>query len=110
MAPGSSAVYFWYQPRKRGWEFGRHSLSNRFVRFGEQSLKTFWESDSDACGSGFLSVAMTEQQKAEAKELYQVLFLVLQDPDALKTLLFDKITKKKVRSMFVWEKMAPRFS
>ena len=56
------------------------------------------ESDFDAYGSGFLSVALTEEQEAEAKELYRVLFLVLQDPDALKTFSFDKITKKKVRS------------
>jgi len=45
------------------------------------------ESDFDAYGSGFLSVALTEEQEA----------VVLQDPDALKTLSFDKITKKKVR-------------
>jgi len=55
------------------------------------------ESDFDACGSGFLSVALTEEQEGEAKELYRVLFLVLQDPDALKTLSFDKITNEKVR-------------
>jgi len=60
-------------------------------------LEYFWESDFDACGSGFLSVALTEEQEAEAKELYRVLVLVLQDPEALKTLSFDKITKK-VRS------------
>jgi len=67
-------------------------------------------SDSDASGSGFLSVTLTKEQQPEAKEVYRVLFLVLQDLDALKTLSFDKVTKKKVRSMFVWEKMAPRFS
>jgi hypothetical protein len=63
-----------------------------------KSLEYSLESDFDACGSVFLSVALTEEQEAEAKELYRVLFLVLQDPDALKTLSFDKITKKKVRS------------
>ena len=43
----------------------------------------------DAYGTRFLSLAL-----AEAKELLRVSFLVLQDPDALKTLSFDKITKK----------------
>ena len=57
-----------------------------------KSLEYSLESDFDACGSGFLSVALTEEQEAEAKEIYRVLFLVIQDPDALKTLSFDKIT------------------
>jgi hypothetical protein len=94
MASGSSAVYFWYQARKKEGEFGRHSLSNRFFRFGEKSLECSLESDFDGCGSGFLSVALTEEQEAEAKELYRVLFLLLQNPDSLKTLSFDKIPKK----------------
>jgi hypothetical protein len=51
-----------------------------------KSLEYSLESDFDACGSGFLSVSLTKEQEAEAKELYPVLFLVLQDPDALKTL------------------------
>jgi len=75
-----------------------------------KSLEYSLESNFDACGSGLFSIYFTEKQEAEAKELYRVLFLVLQDLDALKTLSFDKVTKKKVRSMFVWEKMAPRFS
>ena len=86
MAPGSSAVYLWYQARKRGENLGdilsRIDLSDLESKTLEYSL----ESDFDAYGSGFLSVALTEEQEAEAKELYRVLFLVLQDPDALKIL------------------------
>ena len=52
----------------------------------------------DAYGSGFLSDALTEEQESEARKLYRVWLLVLRDPDALKTLSFDKITKQKVRS------------
>jgi hypothetical protein len=63
-----------------------------------KSLENFLKSDFNAYGSGFLSVALTEEQEAEVKQLYRVLFLVLQDPDALKTLSFDKITNKKVKS------------
>jgi hypothetical protein len=51
-----------------------------------KSLEYSLISDYDARGSGFLSVALTEEQESEPKELYRVLFLVLQDPDALKTL------------------------
>ena len=69
-----------------------------FSHLESKSLEYSLESDFDCCGSGFLSVALTEEQEAEAKGLYRVLFLVLQDPDALKTLSFDQITKKKVRS------------
>jgi len=39
-----------------------------------KSLEYSLESDSDACGSGLLSVALTEEQEAEAKKLYRVLF------------------------------------
>ena len=63
-----------------------------FSDLESKSLEYFLESDLDAWGS-----ALTEEQKAEAKELYRVLFLVLQHPDALKTLSFDEITKKKAR-------------
>jgi hypothetical protein len=49
-----------------------------------KSLEYSLESDIDACGSGVLSIALTEEQEVEAKDLYQVLFLVLRDPDALK--------------------------
>jgi hypothetical protein len=41
---------------------------------------------------------MLVDQEPKGKELYRVLFLALQNPDALKTLSLDKITKKKVRS------------
>jgi len=60
-----------------------------------KSLEYSLESDFDAFGIGFLSVALTEEQESEGKELFRVLFLVLQDADALKTLSFDKITKDK---------------
>ena len=56
------------------------------------------ESDFDSFGSGFLSVALTEEQETEAQELYRVSFLIFKDPDALKTLSLNKTTKKKVRS------------
>jgi hypothetical protein len=46
-----------------------------------------------------IPVALTGEQETEAKELCRVLlFRVLQDQDALKTISFDKITNKKVRS------------
>ena len=48
-----------------------------FSDLESKSLEYFLESDLDAWGS-----ALTEEQKAEAKELYRVLFLVLQHPDA----------------------------
>jgi hypothetical protein len=41
------------------------------------SLEYSLESHFDACGSGFLSVALTREQETEAKELYRVLFLIL---------------------------------
>jgi hypothetical protein len=63
-----------------------------------KSLECSLESDLDACESGLLSVALTHKQEPEAKELYRVLFLALQDPGALKTPSFDKITKKKIGS------------
>jgi hypothetical protein len=66
--------------------------------FESKSLESSLESDLDAYGSGFLSIDLTEEEEAVVKKLYRVLFLVLQDPDALKTLSFDKITKRKVRS------------
>jgi hypothetical protein len=62
-----------------------------------KSLEYSLESNFDACGSGLFSIYFTEKQEAEAKKLYRVLFLVLQDSNALETLSFDKITMEQVR-------------
>jgi hypothetical protein len=48
-----------------------------------KSLEYSLESDFDACGSGSLSVALKEEQEAEAKEFYRVLFLILQDLESI---------------------------
>jgi len=84
MALGSSTIYLWYQARK-----GEENLGDILSRIDlsyleSKSLEYSLESDIDACGSGVLSIALTEEQEVEAKDLYQVLFLVLRDPDALK--------------------------
>ena len=86
--------------------FSRINLSD----LDTKSLACSLESDFDACESGLLSVALTHKQEPEAKELYRVLFLVLQDPGALKTPSFDKSTKRNLevmQSMFISEKMVP---
>jgi hypothetical protein len=58
-AYGLAAVQFWYQAYERGGELG--------MILDLQSFDHCLESDLYAYGSGILSLALAEEQKAEAK-------------------------------------------